>query len=77
MCGDAPIPPWFGGWTDDCILSGSRWETLTSENGDTIPHAGFLGGSAGKESALCWENPLEKGTATHSSILAWRSPWTV
>ena len=22
------------------------------------------------------ENPLEKGTATHSSILAWRIPWT-
>ena len=24
----------------------------------------------------CWEDPLEKGMATHSSILAWRSPWT-
>ena len=22
------------------------------------------------------ENPLEKGMATHSSILAWRTPWT-
>ena len=22
-----------------------------------------------------WEDPLEKGTATHSSILAWRIPW--
>ena len=22
------------------------------------------------------EDPLEKGTATHSSILAWRIPWT-
>ena len=22
------------------------------------------------------ENPLKKGMATHSSILAWRSPWT-
>ena len=27
--------------------------------------------------SLGWENPLEKGKATHSSILAWRSPWTV
>ena len=27
--------------------------------------------------SLGWEDPLEKGTATHSSILAWRSPWTV
>ena len=24
---------------------------------------------------LGWEDPLEKGKATHSSILAWRSPW--
>ena len=23
-----------------------------------------------------WEDPLEKGTTTHSSILAWRIPWT-
>ena len=50
---------------------------------------GFPGGSAGKESAcnagdwiqsLGWEDLLEKGTATHSSTLAWRipglySPW--
>ena len=25
--------------------------------------------------SLGWEDPLEKGTATHSSILAWRTPW--
>ena len=24
-----------------------------------------------------WEEPLEKEKATHSSILAWRIPWTV
>jgi len=43
------------------------------------------GGSDGKESAcnagdpgliLGWEDPLEKGMATHFSILAWRIPWT-
>ena len=27
--------------------------------------------------SLGWEDPLEKGTATHSSILAWRMSWTV
>ena len=27
--------------------------------------------------SLGWEDPLEKGTATHSSILARRIPWTV
>ena len=31
----------------------------------------FPGGSAG------WEDPLEKGLVTHSSILAWKIPWTV
>ena len=46
---------------------------------------GFPGGSAGKESTcsadpgrpLGWEDPPDKGKATHSSILAWRipSPW--
>ena len=39
-------------------------------------------GSADKESScnagdLGREDPLEKGKATHSSILAWRSPWTI
>ena len=42
---------------------------------------GFPCGSAGKESTchvgdLGWEDALEKGMATHSSILAWRIPWT-
>ena len=23
-----------------------------------------------------WEEPLEEGMATHSSVLAWRIPWT-
>ena len=27
--------------------------------------------------SLGWEHPLEKGKATHSSIPAWRIPWTV
>ena len=26
--------------------------------------------------SLCWEDPLEEGMATHSSIPAWRIPWT-
>ena len=26
---------------------------------------------------LGWEDPLEKGKATHFSILAWRIPWTI
>ena len=27
--------------------------------------------------SLGWEDPLEKEKATHSSVLAWRIPWTV
>ena len=47
---------------------------------------GFTDSSIGKESPamqetlvqfLGWKEPLEKGTATHSSILVWRIPWTV
>ena len=46
---------------------------------------GLPGGSDGEESAcnagdpvrsLCQEESLESRTATHSSILAWRIPWT-
>ena len=47
----------------------------------------FPSGSDGKESArnagdpdfirsLGWEDPLEKGMSTHSSILIWKIPWT-
>ena len=27
--------------------------------------------------SLGWEDPLQKGKATHSSILAWRIPWSM
>jgi len=49
------------------------------------PIKGFPRGSEGKETpamqetqlqSLGWEDPLEKEMATHSSILAWRTPWT-
>ena len=49
---------------------------------------GFLSGANGREPAcqwrrhemsvrsLCWEDHLGEAMATHSSILAWRIPWT-
>ena len=46
---------------------------------------GLPGGSGGKESgamwetrvqSLGWEDHLEKETATHSALLAWKTPWT-
>ena len=27
--------------------------------------------------SLSWEDPLDKGKVTHSSVLAWRIPWTI
>ena len=27
--------------------------------------------------SLGWEDPVEKGKATHSSILTWKIPWTI
>ena len=56
---------------------------------DRLPTPVFLGfpcGSAGKEFAgnaadpvpsLGWEDPMEQAKATHSSVLAWRIPWTI
>ena len=53
-----------------------------------VPFGVFPGGTGGKEPAcqsrrskktrirsLGWEDPLEEGMATHSSIFAWRIPW--
>ena len=48
-------------------------------NSTEVNLLGFPGGSDGKESAcnagdLGWEDPLEEDMATHSSIVAWRTP---
>ena len=56
------------------ILEYSRLMGLPGGTGHCFP-----GVSDGKESAcnvgdLGWEDPLEEGKATHSSILAWRIP---
>ena len=54
--------------------------------GDWEPlYCDFPGGSGSKKSGCSagdlsstpgWEDPLEKGMAIHSSIMAWRIPWT-
>ena len=75
-------------WAD---LFSSRVKTFSTktENCQIVKTAeGFPGGASGKEVVSClpvqetWvqslgrEDPLEEGMATHSSILAWRIPWT-
>ena len=58
---------------------------LSTESQRRSKKTGFPGGLDGKASAcnardldsiLGREDPLEKETATHSSTLAWRIPWT-
>ena len=41
----------------------AQWKNPPASEGDMVQSLGQ-------------EDPLEKGTATHSSILAWRIPWT-
>ena len=42
------------------------------------PHLlGWVCNAGDLDSIPGWEDPLEKETATHSSILAWRLPWTI
>ena len=61
---------------------------ISKYTGDASSIRGFPGGSAVKnpptmqetqEMRVCslgQEDPLEEGTVTHSSVLAWRTPWT-
>ena len=49
-----------------------KWASLVAQLGKNSP--------AMQETwvrSLGWEDPLEKGKSTHSTILAWRIPWTV
>ena len=70
-------------------LKGKYNGSQISRNIKSIEYAsisfGLPWGSVGKEftcngetwvQSLGWEDPLEKGPAAYSSILAWRIPWT-
>ena len=69
-----------------CIQGLETFKTITINWLPVNIHMGFPCGWGGKESAcnvgeiqvwsLGGEDPLEKGMATNSSILAWRIPWT-
>ena len=59
----------------------SRWQKMS-----VLYHVSFLVAQLAKNlpsmrgtwvQSLDWEDPLEKGKATYSIILAWRIPWTV
>ena len=73
----------FPFWDNEHVMrlhGGSSCTTLnTLKTTELSTLKGFSGDSGGKESTcnaghLGWEDPLEKGMTTHSSILAWRIP---
>ena len=69
------------------ICLGKSWPLHAMTH--SLPYMGLPSGTSGKEPACQWRrlkrhrfdpwmggDPLEEGMATHSSILAWRIPWT-
>ena len=73
---------------DTCYIVDSRGLSILNITVCTRPSWGFPGGSVVQNPpamqelqetwvwSLGWEDPLEKGMATQSSILVWRIPWT-
>ena len=49
----------------------SAWTTLVAQTVKHLPTVWEIG-----VQSLGWEDTLEKEMATHSSILAWKIPWT-
>ena len=67
-------------WSQLCFVTGAL-NKPGCQNAQVLKDSLWAGGSDGKESScnvgdLGQEDPLEKGMATRSSILAWRIPWT-
>ena len=62
---------WLSGWTE--LNRTASWRaSLVAQLVKNLPAVQETG-----VWSLVWEDPLEKGKATHSSILAWRTPWIV
>ena len=73
-----PVPELYASYVTTLFILLSLWGSY-----HYYLHLGFPCSSDGKEStcnmdtwvwSLGWEDPLEEGMATHSSILAWRTP---
>ena len=53
------------------FLKGAKTDSQVAQTVKSLP-----GVQETQVQSLGWEDPLEKETATHSSMLAWRIPWT-
>ena len=56
--------------------SGKEWETILIGGNWDVSAVKNLPAKETQVLSLGWEGPLEKEIVTHSSILAWRIPWT-
>ena len=54
-----------------CLLPYPLWAALVAQTVKSLPAI-----QETQVQSMGWEDPLEKGIATHSTILAWRIPWT-
>ena len=52
-------------------MIGYAWDSLVAQTVKRLPTTWET-----EVRSLGWEDPLEKEMATHSTILAWRIPWT-
>ena len=67
-----PVPPTDHSWNHLVEIKASM--CLASQLAQMVKNLPAM--QATWVPSLGWEDPLEKGMATHSSTLAWRSPWT-
>ena len=58
----------------NCIFANGYWSVWASLVVQTVKCLSAM--LETQVRSLCWEDPLEKEMATHSSTLAWKIPWT-
>ena len=78
MATHSSILVWTIPWTEGCKELNKTQNACTSSGGTSgkEPACQFRRTLQTQVRSLGWEDPLEEGTATHYSILAWRIPWT-
>ena len=63
-----------GGWSQQSLLQTLADDSVALLMAQTVENLPAMWET--QVWPLAWEDPLEKGMATHSSILPWRVPWT-